>query len=77
MQADVLLESADALRAAGLDDEAAALVAEAAGIAERLGYVVALRRAERLSARRPRRRRAPAAVREHEHGARRVTGATP
>ena len=45
MQADVLLESADALRAAGFDDEAAALTAEAAGIAERLGYVVALRRA--------------------------------
>jgi hypothetical protein len=45
MQADVLLESADALRAAGFDDEAAGVAAEAAGIAERLGYVVALRRA--------------------------------
>ncbi|HEX6699805.1 MAG TPA: BTAD domain-containing putative transcriptional regulator [Gaiellaceae bacterium] len=46
MHADALLESADALRALGLDDEAAALVAEAAEIAERLGYVVAQRRAE-------------------------------
>jgi hypothetical protein len=46
MQADALLESAEALRAAGLEEEAAALVAEAAGIAERLGYVVARRRAE-------------------------------
>jgi DNA-binding SARP family transcriptional activator len=46
MQADALLESAEALRAAGLEDEAGALVAEAAGIAERLGYVVARRRAE-------------------------------
>ena len=45
MRADALLESADALRAAGLDDEAAALVTEAAGIASRLGYVVAERRA--------------------------------
>ena len=45
MQADVLLESADALRAAGFDDEATAIAAEAAEIAERLGYVVALRRA--------------------------------
>jgi DNA-binding SARP family transcriptional activator len=47
MHADALLESAEALRAAGLEDEAAALVAEAAGIAERLGYVVARRRAEK------------------------------
>jgi tetratricopeptide (TPR) repeat protein len=47
MQADALLESAEALRAAGLEDEAAKLVAEAAGIAERLGYVVARRRAEK------------------------------
>jgi hypothetical protein len=47
MQADALLESAEALRAAGLDDEAAALVAEAAGIAQRPGYVVARRRAEK------------------------------
>jgi hypothetical protein len=46
MQADALLESAEALRAAGQEDEAAALVAEAAAIAERLGYVVAQRRAE-------------------------------
>jgi hypothetical protein len=46
MQADVLLESADALRASGFDDEAASLTAEAAGIAERLGYSVALRRAD-------------------------------
>ena len=46
MQADVLLESAEALRAAGLEDEAAGLVAEAAAVAERLGYVVARRRAE-------------------------------
>jgi hypothetical protein len=49
MQADALLESAVALRTAGLDDEAAKLVAEAAGIAERLGYVVAWRRAQKLS----------------------------
>ncbi len=46
MQADALLESADALRVAGHDDEAARLVSEAAGIAERLGYIVARRRAE-------------------------------
>jgi DNA-binding SARP family transcriptional activator len=46
MQADALLESAEALRTAGLEDEAANLVAEAAGIAQRLGYVVARRRAE-------------------------------
>jgi hypothetical protein len=46
MQADALLESAEALRAAGLEDEAASLVAEAAAIAERLGYVVAQRRAD-------------------------------
>jgi len=45
MRADALLESADALRAAGLDDEAAALCAEAGGIASHLGYVVAERRA--------------------------------
>ena len=44
MHADVLRESAEALRAAGLDG-APALVAESAEIAERLGYVVALRRA--------------------------------
>jgi hypothetical protein len=46
MQADALLESAEALRRARMDDEAAALVAEAARIAERLGYIVARRRAE-------------------------------
>ena len=43
MHVDALLESAEALRAAGLDDAAAALVTEAAAIAERLGYVVAQR----------------------------------
>jgi DNA-binding SARP family transcriptional activator len=46
MQADALLESAEALRTAGFKGEAAALVAEAKDIAERLGYVVARRRAE-------------------------------
>jgi tetratricopeptide (TPR) repeat protein len=46
MEADVLLEAAEALRAAGRQDEALALAAEAARIAERLGYVVAERRAE-------------------------------
>jgi tetratricopeptide (TPR) repeat protein len=46
MEADVLLESAEALRAAGMQTEAGALVAEAAAVAERLGYDVALRRAE-------------------------------
>ena len=46
MHADVLLESAEALRATGRESAAAALVTEAAGIAERLGYVVARRRAE-------------------------------
>jgi tetratricopeptide (TPR) repeat protein len=46
MHADALLESAEALRAAGSDAEAAAVLAEAAGIAERLGYLVAQRRAE-------------------------------
>jgi hypothetical protein len=46
MHANALLECAEALRAAGRLDEAAPLVAEAAGIAERLGYVVARRRAE-------------------------------
>jgi hypothetical protein len=45
MHADALLESADARRAAGLDEAAATLSAEAAGIADRLGYVVAQRRA--------------------------------
>jgi hypothetical protein len=48
MHADALLESAEALRAAGCEDEAAALVGAAAGIAERLGYVVASRRAEEV-----------------------------
>jgi DNA-binding SARP family transcriptional activator len=46
MQADMLLESADALRAVGRHDEAAVLVAEASRIADRLGYVIATRRAE-------------------------------
>ena len=46
MHADALLESAEALRSVGCEDEAAALVAEAAGIAERLDYVVARKRAE-------------------------------
>ena len=46
MQADALLEAAEALRAAGLEDEASKLIAESAGIAERLGYVVAKRRAD-------------------------------
>ena len=46
MEVDALLDLAEALRAAGRPDEAGALLAEAAGIAERLGYVVALRRAE-------------------------------
>src|SRR5262249_31975242 len=46
MQADALLEAAEALRAAGLDAGAAKLVAEAAGVAGRPGYVVAQRRAE-------------------------------
>jgi DNA-binding SARP family transcriptional activator/tetratricopeptide (TPR) repeat protein len=44
--ADALLEAAEALRGIGDDEDAARLVAEAARIAERLGYVVALRRAE-------------------------------
>jgi DNA-binding SARP family transcriptional activator len=46
MEADALLESASALRAAGLEEEATPLVADAARIAVRLGYVVAQRRAE-------------------------------
>jgi tetratricopeptide (TPR) repeat protein len=46
MKADALLESAEALREAALEDEAALLVAEAAAIADRLGYVVARRRAD-------------------------------
>ena len=46
MHADVLLESAEALRVAGREGEAGELITEAAGIAGRLGYVVALRRAE-------------------------------
>jgi hypothetical protein len=44
--ADAFLEAAEALRGVGDDEDAAVLVAEAARIAERLGYVVALRRAE-------------------------------
>jgi DNA-binding SARP family transcriptional activator/tetratricopeptide (TPR) repeat protein len=46
MHADALLESAEALRAVGMQAEAGALVAEAAAVAKRLGYVVAQRRAE-------------------------------
>lgn len=45
MHADALLESAEALHGAGLDD-AVALVSESAAIAGRLGYVVAARRAD-------------------------------
>jgi tetratricopeptide (TPR) repeat protein len=45
MEADVLLESADVLRAAGRDEEAAAALAEAAAVAGRLGYIVAVARA--------------------------------
>jgi hypothetical protein len=45
MHADALLESAEALRAAGLDDDASAFAVEAARIADQLGYVVAARRA--------------------------------
>jgi tetratricopeptide (TPR) repeat protein len=44
MEVDALLVSAEALQAADRRDEAAVLVADAAEIAERLGYVVALRR---------------------------------
>jgi DNA-binding SARP family transcriptional activator/tetratricopeptide (TPR) repeat protein len=44
--ADALLEAAEALRITGNEDDAATLVAEAGRIAERLGYVVARRRAE-------------------------------
>jgi tetratricopeptide (TPR) repeat protein len=44
--ADALLEAAEALRGIGEDEDAAALVAGAARIADGLGYVVALRRAE-------------------------------
>jgi DNA-binding SARP family transcriptional activator len=50
METDVLLESAEALRAVGRLEEAAALVADAVRIAERLGYVVALRHAKALEA---------------------------
>ena len=46
MHADVFLECAEALREAGHDDEAATLVGEASTIADRLGYVVARRRAD-------------------------------
>ena len=46
MEADALIECAEVLRRVGRLDEAAALAGEAAGIAERLGYVVARRRAE-------------------------------
>jgi DNA-binding SARP family transcriptional activator len=46
LHADALLEAADALRAAGREADAATLVDEAAGTAGRLGYLVAVRRAE-------------------------------
>ena len=47
MHADALIEAAEALRGAGaVDAEVGGLLAEAAEIAERLGYVVARRRAE-------------------------------
>ena len=46
MEAEALIECAEVLRRVGRLDEAAALAGEAAGIAERLGYVVARRRAE-------------------------------
>ena len=46
MHADALLEAAEALRAGAVDAEVGGLLVEAAGIAERLGYVVAQRRAE-------------------------------
>jgi hypothetical protein len=45
MEADVLLESADVLRAVGRDDDAALALAAAAAVAEPLGYVVAVARA--------------------------------
>ena len=45
MEADVLLESAEVLSAAGRDDEAAVALAKAAAVAETLGYVVAVARA--------------------------------
>jgi class 3 adenylate cyclase len=46
MEADALIACAEVLRRAGRTDEAAALLADAAGVAERLGYVVARGRAE-------------------------------
>jgi hypothetical protein len=45
MEADVLLESAEVLRAVGRDDDAALALAAAAAVAEPLGYVVAVARA--------------------------------
>ena len=47
MEADALIECAEVLRKVGQTDEAAELVGEAAGIAERLGYVGARRRVQR------------------------------
>ncbi len=47
MEADALIECAEVLRKVGQTDEAAELVGEAAGIAERLGYVSARRRVQR------------------------------
>ena len=46
MEADALIACAEVLREVGRTGEAAALLADAAGSAERLGYVVARRRAE-------------------------------
>jgi DNA-binding SARP family transcriptional activator len=46
MEVDALIACAEVLRGAGSAGEAAALLADAAGIAEHLGYVVARRRAE-------------------------------
>jgi hypothetical protein len=46
MHADVLLQSAEASAALGRMSDAGDRLRRAAGIAERLGYVVGLRRAE-------------------------------
>jgi DNA-binding SARP family transcriptional activator/tetratricopeptide (TPR) repeat protein len=46
MHVDALLECAEALRVVGFEDRAAALIVEAAGHAEQLGYTVSLRRAQ-------------------------------
>ena len=47
MEADALIECAEVLRRVGRTDEAAELFGEASGIAERLGYLGARRRAQR------------------------------